>query len=115
MDKCIICGKTGEMKYTNNTCSDECFDVDFWNEKVGIKDLPTTVRVGGDHYIIAPNRGYRGFVGHGGAEFKIKFHDGREVITRNLWHQGTIPESYRGILPDNAVFITNSGVEEVEI
>jgi len=37
---------------------------------------------------------------------KIKFNDGREVYTTNLWCQGEIdcPEA-RAILQDNAVFI----------
>ena len=35
----------------------------------------------------------------------IRFTDGREVITHNLWHQGTIPKHFRARLPDNAVFV----------
>jgi len=87
-------------------------DKAFWDEKVAVKDKPFSVRVNGSHFIIGPEgEKYPGF---GGQKFHIKFHDGREVITTNLWHQGKIPVSYRfrkTKLPDNAVFIhpTNCG------
>lgn len=72
------------------------------------------VRVDGQHYVVGhtpsaqeleSNRQYGG-LGHGGREFKIRLHDGREIITRNLWAQGKIPAEYREVLPDNAVFIS---------
>ncbi len=48
-----------------------------------------------------------GFRGFGGREFRIRFYDGRtDVVTRNLWHQGIIPEHYRALLPDNAEWVT---------
>jgi hypothetical protein len=71
------------------------------------------VRVDGHHYVVGhepskqeleSNRQYGG-LGHGGREFKIRMHDGREIVTRNLWGQGKIPLEYREVLPDNAVFI----------
>lgn len=68
------------------------------------------VVVDGWHYIIAPDaqRGFRGSIGHGGAEFIVEFHDGRRVITHNLWSQGHIPAHFRDRLPDNAVFVKRS-------
>jgi hypothetical protein len=44
-------------------------------------------------------------LGYGGAKHVIRFHDGREVTTRNLWHCGTVPPVFRDRLPDNASFV----------
>jgi hypothetical protein len=82
-----------------------CFTCMHWMEKIEIKDKPTTVRVNHMHYKIEPDDPKAYFKGFGGAEFKIRFHDGREVVTHNLWYQGEIPERFWDRLPDNAVFI----------
>lgn len=104
--RCIICNKEIEKsKYSSFVlCSSECFHINFWNELVGIKDKPHVVRVDGTHYSIGRENegGMRGF---GGRKFHVKFFDGREVITTNLWHNGAIPESHKELLPDNAVFV----------
>ncbi len=84
-----------------------CHSCTFWGEKLPIKDEPYVVRVDGRHYMIGdePLPGdNRKFLGYGGAEFRIKFFDGRTAVTHNLWHQGTIPEFFRELLPDNAEF-----------
>ena len=83
-----------------------CHTCDFWQSKEDIKDNPRTVRVKGTHYYIEDDKPHNtSFLGFGGAEFNIKFNDGRLVITHNLWCQGDIPERFRGKLPDNAVFL----------
>lgn len=41
--------------------------------------------------------------GFGGDKFVIRFKDGKEVTTTNLWYQGAIPKHFQKILPDNAV------------
>lgn len=68
---------------------------------------PHVAIVDGHRYSIAPDvpKGERGFVGHGGAEFRIRFDDGREVVTHNLWAQGRIPPCWRDRMPDNATFV----------
>lgn len=78
----------------------------FWREKIAIKDEPTTARINGWHYQIgdespsyAPTRGF------GGERHTIRFRDGREVVTTNLWTQGEIPAYLRNELPDNAEFV----------
>lgn len=43
--------------------------------------------------------------GFGGREFLIKYYDGREVTTTNLWHVGNLPEELFETLPDTAVFL----------
>jgi hypothetical protein len=77
----------------------------FWDEKVAIKDEPFVVRADHTHYIVREEPGdgiHRGFLGHGGAEFKFIMFDGREIVSHNVWYQGEIPEEYWDRLPDNA-------------
>ncbi len=66
----------------------------------------TRVVVGGEHYHIIdePETPYA-FRGFGGRPFLIKFFDGTLIPTKNLWHNGTIPEVYRPFFPDNATFV----------
>jgi len=108
---CKICGDTDKHKFSEPTQSrlereELCFNCDFWMEKVPYADDPRSVRVKGTHYFIgeenaAGSRGFRGFAGH---RFVIKFDDGREVISTNLWCQGDIPPYFKELLPDNATF-----------
>ena len=89
-----------------------CFHCHFWQEKIDMEDAPRVVRIEGKHYMICEERsGMPGmFRGFGGTPFTIRFNDGRETKTRNLWHQGTIPERFRGRLPDNASFVREQEV-----
>ena len=104
---CVICNKElEESSYSHKViCNDKCFYIDFWNDKVKIKDNKNTVRIDGKHYHIGNENSRSSFRGFGGDKCIIKFFDGREVVTTNLWHNGTIPESHKELLPDNAKFI----------
>lgn len=104
---CIICGREiKKSSYTNAIlCSSECFGINFWNKYVQIKDDPQVVRINGEHFYIQDENSKSIFRGHGGTKFKIRFFDGREITTTNLWCQGDIPEDYKDLLPDNAEFI----------
>lgn len=84
-----------------------CFECLFWLDYVATKADPTHLVVNGYHYVITPDKpkGYSGFLGHGGAEFVIRFHDGREVVSHNLWAQGSVPQRFRDRLPNNAEFV----------
>jgi len=106
--ECSICGKEIEKSkfYNAVLCSDECFKKNFWNEKVDYMDDERVVRIDGYHYFIEPENDTGAFRGYGGSFFKIKFFDGRIIETTNLWSQGKIPQEYRGILYDNAEFIS---------
>jgi hypothetical protein len=89
-------------------------DMTIPDPKSGRKEKPQRVaRIGGMHYVIGEepskedlrrNSQYGG-LGHGGHEFKIRFKDGTEVTTRNLWSQGRIDPEYTSILTDNATFL----------
>lgn len=88
-----------------------CIRCQGWLEAVLEKDDPKQVRVDGWVFNIAPEdpelrKMTGGFgLGHGGRRFRIRFDDGREVVTTNLWNSGEIPERFRKRLPDNAVFV----------
>lgn len=101
---CKICGKEiAESRYmTDILCSENCFEKNFWNEIIAEKDK----------YIIINNTCYRDggktpgnyFKGFGGRRFYIRYFDGREITTDNLWCQGDIPEEYQDILKNEAEF-----------
>lgn len=103
--KCSICGKQIEKSmYSNDVlCSSECFKIDYWNGKVKIVNDADVVRVNGEHYYIGKED--ENFKGYGGRRFKVSFFDGRIVETTCLWNNGTIPESFKHKLPDNARFV----------
>lgn len=70
----------------------------------------TGVVVNGQHFQIAEelplrDRSYGGF---GGRRHVIRFNDGREVVTTNLWTQGHIPAQFRNRFPENATFVQES-------
>ena len=94
-----------EPEKTEVRAKQTCFECLFWLKYVASKATPTHVVVKGHHYVIAPDNPRAAFQGHGGAEFVIRFNDGREVVTHNLWAQGSVPELFRDRLPNNAVFV----------
>lgn len=90
-----------------------CFRCLHWTDILTEKEKLQHVVVNHTRYWIEPDKpsSYQGFLGFGGAKFEIAFHDGRKVTSRNLWCQGHIPENFRERLPDNAVFLPNSGTD----
>ena len=84
--------------------SDMALNDSFWNFQ--IEDRESAVVINGVHYRIGskpyPQKGY----GFDGEHYRIKMIETGAVIdTRDLWHQGTVPEEYRGILQDTAKFV----------
>ena len=43
----------------------------------------------------------------------ILFEDGRVAKTNQLWHQGTVPEHFYDLIPNNAVFIDRSEFDQI--
>lgn len=77
---------------------------DFWNSQ--LKDRQDAVVIDGVHYRIGdtpyPERGN----GFGGNKYVIHYLNSDKVVkTRDLWHQGTVPQEYRQVLPDSAEFV----------
>lgn len=94
-----------------------CFSCHFWYEMMHTfedgysPDGKRQVIVEGQHYAYdtaepIKDKSIYGFLGHGGAEFRIKFDDRDWIeITNDLWCQGTIPEIWLPDFPNNAIFI----------
>lgn len=110
---CRICSKVIDFDYFHKEQLEKrqlCVTCDFWWDKVEMRangDLcegNRVARVRYNHYIIYPDNpsGPQGF---GGRPHTIKFEDGEEVVTCNLWHQGEIPKWFRAQLPNNATFV----------
>jgi hypothetical protein len=105
---CKQCGEEekGSWKHIGIEQKGQCFGCHFWEGHAAHASAPESVRVGGEHFHIGPETaGRSAFLGFGGRRFKISFHDGRFVETRNLWRQGDIPAYWREKLPDNADFV----------
>lgn len=108
---CKLCGKMEQGFWPDSLAKELfgqrlCFICNFWAQKCFIKNDPRTVRVDGEHYYIGADDEVPSYCrGYGGRRFKIRFRDGREVETSNLWCQGTIPPHFLDVLPDNAEFI----------
>lgn len=105
--KCVICGKEIEKSQYSNAvlCSSKCFHIHYWREIIAEKEQH--IIINGECYcdggeVEHPSR-YM-FLGFGGRRLWIRFFDGREITTNNLWHQGKIPEEFRDQLPDTAEF-----------
>ena len=101
MHKCKICGKSFEERIflessdSADCCSHECFMINFWNAKVDwnrdgdIHCGCKCARINGRHYVIGDepkDDEDRRSLGHGGAEFTIRFtsgpHEGQTVVTQ---------------------------------
>lgn len=110
--RCVECGDPRNYGRWNDgtqarmDAQGVCLTCLFWRDRVA-EHGPKVAIVDGERFSISPDmpRGYQGFIGHGGAEFRIRFHDGRNVVTRNLWAQGRVPDHFRDRLPNNAVFL----------
>lgn len=107
---CRECGDVLRIDYEEGTKREiidkqVCIGCLVWLEIVAARNNPTHVVVDGDRYHIADEKAGKHFRGFGGSRFYIRFHDGREVVTTNLWSSGTVPPFFRDRLPDNAVFV----------
>lgn len=58
--------------------------------------------INGIAYFIGNENSKSSFRGYDGQPFYITFDDGTMIRTTNLWHNGTVPETYKDRLPDNA-------------
>ena len=77
----------------------------YWNELAvrGSKKEIKPVIYNWVHYIIGDEKSL--FKGFDGRKFKITYIDGNVTYTNNLWHQGTIPETYRHLFTNNVLSI----------
>jgi len=107
---CQFCEKEEAVKMVE--FGNYCFDCWFWVKKTHLKpeDQVRQAIINGEHWMIGHGEETI-FRGMGGRRYTILFDDDRLVKTRNLWHQGVIPDEFRAILTDNAVFIQNQDPE----
>jgi hypothetical protein len=106
-ETCEFCGSGFTRRCEPESyIGNNCFDCSFWLKKINLpeEDEARRVIVDGQHYRLGLNNSgpFRGF---GGRKYTILFNDNRVVETSCLWHQGAIPERFRGKLLNNAVFI----------
>jgi hypothetical protein len=105
---CKVCGCTGPKGYSNETQKridgPVCFTCNFWSELLYKSSYWRSVRISGIHYWIE-DEDAKGFRGFDGTRYVIRFLDGRERTTTNLWYQGKIPAEFAAYLPDNATFV----------
>jgi len=106
---CVKCGKPEAANYMEHVRVEMirdklCFSCHFWTDWLKLKDDPNVFRYKGKHFKTAPES-QGGFRGYGGAKFTIVTSMGEEIVTTNLWHQGTIPDHFKAELPDNCVII----------
>lgn len=105
--KCPTCGKeigtfvSDERSLIENG---ECFSCSIWRERLSLVGRPDIAIIDGTFYTIGDENDPSPFRGFGGDKFVIKFKDGREVTTTNLWCGGNIDEYWKSQFPDNASF-----------
>lgn len=108
--KCPTCGK--ELGASNLYSSDErsmkekgeCFVCSLWRERLSLVGKPNIAIIDGTFYTIGDEDDPSPFRGFGGDKFVIKFKDGREVTTTNLWCGGDISDAWKSKFPNNADF-----------
>ena len=110
---CKVCGKEQDVSHyyedVRNKLADQelCHECNFWKEKLEEDaKLPPhkACVINGTHYYIDDEDSEDPFRGFGGDKFTIRFKDGFEVTTTNLWCQGEISKEWRDKFPDNADF-----------
>ena len=113
--KCEVCGKEVDRLMYTDTCSEECFTIKYWRDRINNQSSKTQVVVDHKVFQIADENSNSGFRGFDGRRFFIEFFDGRKVETTNLWYNGVIPEDMRKDLPDNARFLTYEEYHNVKV
>lgn len=107
---CPLCGKpdsyatySGEVGQRMKITS-ECFNCAFWEIRAD-EGCPTVI----DHCVYTPGTRTTGdYRGMAGRRFDIRYFDGREIATVDLWSGGVIPERWRERLPNTAEFINGA-------
>ena len=116
---CKVCSGPVSLAYMEPTKTQLrtrqlCFSCNFWTEYLDKQNRPNHVIVASayddkahDHFVIGPETNSTiAMKGHGGRKFIIRFKDGREVTTTNLWSQGTIPDRFKDRFKVNAEIIS---------
>ncbi len=126
--QCKVCGDKfnprGHVDAQRLKSAGVCATCDAWVGHWQDRNNENVVRVDGEHYMygnhlqdaritqddtltsiaqrFAAKTTKKQGLGMSGAVVIIRFNDGRTVITNDLWHQGTVPETFKQVLPNNA-------------
>lgn len=107
---CKHCGDPIHLGYLHNEelkSRKECFLCNFWMRlKEGGKGIIVQQGLVRKHYQIGTAKEPGPWNGYAGAWFTIRFLNGEEIRTCDLWHQGIIPERFYDLFPVTAEFIT---------
>ena len=82
----------------------ECFECSLWRDRLPLVGKPNIAIIDGTFYTIDDEDSKDPFRGFGGDKFVIRFKDGREITTTNLWCGGDISEAWKPKFPNNADF-----------
>jgi len=102
---CPVCGK--ELKpYEEHYLNErgKCFECSLWEERLPLVGQPDVAIIDGTFYTIGDEDDTSPFRGFGGDKFVIRFKDGREVTTTNLWCGGEVSDYWKPKFPNNADF-----------
>ena len=105
--KCPTCGREiGTFASDERSMKEhgECFECALWRERLPLVGNPDVAIIDGTFYTIGDENDPSPFRGFGGDKFVIKFKDGREVTTTNLWCGGNISDAWKPQFPNNADF-----------
>lgn len=106
---CPVCGKEwiGAYHFLDecDVCSCKCYKEKYW--KIIEDEQDEHIIINGVCYY---DKGYSNSkklwtLGYSGRPFRIRMNTGKEILTNNLWLNGTVPENHRDKLKDNAVFV----------
>lgn len=105
--KCPTCGEElGKFVSDEKSMKEhgECFECSLWRERLPLVGRPDVAIIDGTFYTIGDEDSKDPFRGFGGDKFVIKFKNGKEVTTTNLWCGGDISKYWRTRFPNNADF-----------
>ena len=110
--KCPICGNEIGRFVSDTRAMEEhgkCFSCEIWEDRYNKfqklpKDQHSIAIIDGTFYTIGDENDPSPFRGFGGDKFVIRFKDGKEIITTNLWCGGDIDPYWQKYLPNNADF-----------
>ena len=104
--KCTVCGKefSHAPVYGDDLCSFECHQTLYWDTRLDNNAIIIKGHCFHDLGAFIGGSGKRPpVIGFAGRKFRIRFNDGRELDTNNLWHDGRIPKEMN--TADNAEII----------
>jgi len=81
------------------------FHKEYWNDIVKNYNNGDEIVVNKIAFFVDDEKQIGTYRGYDGRRFKIRFKDGTEKETTNLWYNGEVPDEYKDVLVDNAEFI----------